>query len=391
VDASRSALAAFVGRHRPVLVAAGILVLSVVMFALDLTGVWGPTLRPFGASAWWGLLTVVPGCALVTAYRRRPLLALALGTVLFVVDAAWFGTVGMLFVLNELIYSATMSLSPRGRHRMLVVLVAVSVGLVAVVAVASDDPRLAVLVALLAFAFFGSPFWWATAVRSAQEVAELHAGRAEDALRLAELREREVVRAERERMARELHDVIAGHLSAVALRSEAALAREPDERRDRDALAAIRQSSLRSLDEMRAQILLLRSGEPDEPVAAADRLDRVAEIAETIGIRVALEVRDVPELPTAIDQAAARIVREALVNAGKHSGGAEVAVTIGAADGELQLEVRSRGGVSRGVGGAGLGLVTMRERAEALGGTFAAGPAPDGWRVSARLPLRVSA
>lgn len=391
MDASRSALAAFVGRHRPVLVAAGILVLSVVMFALDLTGVWGPTLRPFGASAWWGLLTVVPGCALVTAYRRRPLLALALGTVLFVVDAAWFGTVGMLFVLNELIYSATMSLSPRGRHRMLVVLVAVSVGLVAVVAVASDDPRLAVLVALLAFAFFGSPFWWATAVRSAQEVAELHAGRAEDALRLAELREREVVRAERERMARELHDVIAGHLSAVALRSEAALAREPDERRDRDALAAIRQSSLRSLDEMRAQILLLRSGEPDEPVAAADRLDRVAEIAETIGIRVALEVRDVPELPTAIDQAAARIVREALVNAGKHSGGAEVAVTIGAADGELQLEVRSRGGVSRGVGGAGLGLVTMRERAEALGGTFAAGPAPDGWRVSARLPLRVSA
>lgn len=391
MDASRSALAAVVWRHRPVLVAAGILVLSVAMFALDLTGVWGPALRPFGASPWWGLLTVVPGCALVTAYRRRPLLALALGAVLFVVDAAWFGTVGMLFVLNELIYSATMSLTPRGRNRMLVVLVAVSVGLVAVVAVASDDPRLAVLVALLAFAFFGSPFWWATAVRSAQEVAELHAGRAEDALRLADLREREVVRAERERMARELHDVIAGHLAAVALRSEAALAREPDERRDRDALAAIRQSSLRSLDEMRAQILLLRSGEPDEPVAAADRLDRVAEIAETIGIRVALEVRDVPELPAAIDQAAARIVREALVNAGKHSGGAEVAVTIGAADGELRLEVRSRGGESRGVGGAGLGLVTMRERAEALGGTFTAGPTPDGWLVSARLPLQVPA
>lgn len=383
-----SSLVRLVRQHRAVASAVAILALSIALFAVDISGIWGGSGSPFGSSPWWGLLTVVPGCALVALQHRRPLLALALGTALFVADFAWFGTLGMIFVLHELVYSATASLTPAGRRRMLGGLVAIGAVVIALVAIASRDLRTTVLVALLAFALLGTPYWWATAVRRAEEIAELHAERAEDAARLAGLRARDAVRRERERMARDLHDVIAGELSAVALRSEAALTRDADEARDREALGAIRETSLRSLEEMRAMILLLRSGE--EPAVAADRLDRLPEIvAGTAGLEVTLEAERVNGLPAAIDQAGARIVRESLLNAAKHAAGGTAIVRVVPSDDEVRIEVLSHGGTPAGTGGAGLGLVTLRERAEALGGHLTAGPRHGGWRVLAQLPRKL--
>lgn len=377
-------------RHRAPVSAVGILLLTVLLFVLDLGGVWGLAARPFGPSPWWGLLTVVPGCALVALSPRRPVLALAAGAVLLAADFVWFGTVGMLIVINELIYSATMSLDRRGRRRMLVALTSVMVAVPVAALALTGDIRLAVTIALLAFLLLGTPYWWASAVRSAQELAELHEERATDAARLAELRENELVRAERSRMASELHDVVAGRLSAVALRSEAALSRAAEEAHDREALAVIREVSVLGLEEMRAMILLLRSGEV--PATAADRLEQLPDIAAAAtDIEVELDAGDLPALPAALEQAIARIVRESLLNAAKHAAGGHAVVTVGLADEGIRVEVVSTGGVPTATAGSGVGLLTLRERAEAFGGSFEAGPVIGGWRVLAVLPRELRA
>lgn len=387
---------AFMRRHRSAAAAIIIFAVGSLLIALDAGGSWGILLNG-RLDPWWGFATLVPGCIVVAAKHRAPMAALAVGSAIFLVDFAFIGTIALLAVLHEVIYEATVSLGRRGRDRMLAILVALGLVILVGIAVITRDLRTIVFAAIIVFAIIGTPFWWGTAVRSAEEVAELHAARAEDAARLVELREQDAVLDERRRMAGDLHDAIAGHLSAVALRSEAALARPADERQDRDALAAVREASLRSLDEMRSMILLLRSGA--EPIAAADRLDRLADIIEEArdaGLTVTADL-DLPSTPpTAVDQAAARIVRESLRNAAKHAAGGAVDVRVAADSGELELEVRSRGGRPGEAGGAGLGLAMLRERAEALGGTFSAGPdptsaAPDGdaWVVHASLPLGV--
>lgn len=382
---------AFARRHPGPVSALAVLAISVVLLALDVTGLYGPGWRPLGDDPWWGLLTVLPGCLLLAAKNRIPLLALTLGGAVFVVDFVAFGTVGMLLVLHDLIYAATSSLDRAGRLRLLLALVVLALAVLTIVGATTGDVRTTLFAALLVFALLGTPFWWATAVRQAHELAELHAARADDAARMAALREEDAVRAERERMARDLHDVIAGHLSAAALRSEAALARDPDETRDRDALAAVREASVRSLDEMRSMILLLRAGA--DPAAAASRLDRLDAIvgeASASGLEVVVRADELPELPAVVDQAAARILREALVNAAKHAAGARVLVSVVHREGRIDLAVESGRGRDTGAGGSGLGLVTMRERAEALGGRFEAGPAGSGgWTVRAELPAAV--
>ncbi|WP_374205038.1 sensor histidine kinase, partial [Actinotalea sp. C106] len=100
---------------------------------------------------------------------------------------------------------------------------------------------------------------------------------------------------------------------------------------------------------------------------------------------------DLPDLPAAVDQAAYRVLQEALTNAVKHGDGAGVEVAVEHDDEVLHLRVTSTGG-GGGARGAGWGLVTMRERAEALGGTLEAGPtAGRRWVVDARLPLTADA
>lgn len=377
-------------RHRPRIAAGGILALSVAFAAIDMRGIWGAGAPPFGPSPWWGLTTVAVGCVLVATQPRFPLPALVLGTLVFALDGAWFGTLGMVLVMHELVYSATASLGTRGRRWMLVAVVAAVAVIAGSVAAVSHDLRATVLAGLLAFALLGTPYWWATAVRRAEEVGELHAARADDAARLGELREAESVRRERERMADELHDVVAGRLAAVALHSEAALDRDAQPDADRAALVELREAGVRGLAEMREMILLLRRGA--EPLVAAERLDQLAGLLrETTdpGQAVSLEAHDLPALPTMIDQTAARVVREALVNAAKHAPGASTAVRLRAEDGALHIDVRTAGArPGRGPGtGTGLGLEALRRRVEATGGVFAAGPDGEDWLVRAVLPI----
>lgn len=381
----------FVRHHRAGAIAVVIFLVGALLIELGIGGTSGFLL--FGPlDPRWGYVTLVPGCVVVATKRRSPMIALTLGSACFLVDFAFIGSIAMLAVLTDVIFEATMSLDRRGRERMLAILVAFGTVVLVIIALIAGDARTVVFTAIIVFAIIGMPFWWGTSVRSAEEIAELHAARAEDAARLIALRERDAVLEERRRMAGDLHDAIAGHLSAVALRSEAALARSADERLDRDTLLAVRESSLRSLDEMRSMVLLLRSGE--EPIAAADRLDRLVDVigaARTSGLHIETELAIPSSVPTAVDQAAARIVREALRNAERHAGGGSVTVRIAGDTGELELEVRSSGGRPGSHNGSGVGLAMLRERAEALGGVFSAGAQDGTWTVRAALPMEVRA
>ena len=371
------------------------LLAGLVLVAAGLVGLWDGD--PDG-SPWTHALPLAAGCAVMLGKRRRPVAALLAGCALFALDVALGGSVGMLLVLFDLVYSAALYAGPVAVLR----LRAVSWALVLLTLVlgwtATRDLRVTVFLALQTFALLTTPLWWGLAVRGERELGDLARARADDLRDLADLRAAEARTEERARMARDLHDAVAGHVSAIALHAEAALARPPvpGTGRERAALEAVRAASLSSLEEMRALILLLRADAG--PVAAAARLDRLDDLvagARAAGLEVSLTAAPLPPLPAAVEQAAYRVLQEALTNALKHAPGGRAEVTVEAAGGRLVLRVDSAAGrAGSAVPGAGLGLLTMRERAESLGGRFAAGWADDArtrWSVAAELPAAVPA
>lgn len=379
--------------------AAATFLLGLLLLAVGLVGTFGGSRADLvpGAGLWPFVATLAATCLLLLGKARWPLLSLAAGLVVFGVDVALGGSLGVTVGLLDLIHSAALRASARAVRRLGVgVAVCVAGGGVATF-VATGELREAATAALLVFALFGTPLWWGRAVRQQTELAALASARALDLARIGELREQEVVHAERTRMAGDLHDALASHLSAVAIHSEAALAapRAADDeraaRRDHEALAAIRASSVAALREMRSMIDLLRTGEENRtsPARLAELDDLVAGFRGQ-GMEVAVH-RAVPaELPAAVDQAAYRIVQESLANALRHGEGGPVEVTVDLAEGALRVCVTNpvgRADDARAAPSSGVGLLTMRERSEALGGTFTAGRDDDRWQVDATIPL----
>jgi signal transduction histidine kinase len=213
--------------------------------------------------------------------------------------------------------------------------------------------------------------------------------------RLAVAEEHGTVLTERARIARELHDVVAHHVSMIAVRAETAPYRlhglsEPA----RTELAEISQASREALTEMRRLLGVLRSEEP-EPLTApqpgiADlpKLVRAATAAGSNEVTLDIDA-SLPELPAAVGVSAYRIVQEALTNAAQHAPGAPVRVLVGRSGGGLSLSVRNGPGRANPVQrGPGHGVRGMRERASMLGGELAAAPTADGgFEVSATLPV----
>lgn len=394
-------------RGRVVSDAVSTFLVGVLLLAVGLVGTLGGGRAPLVADVdrWVFLLTLVAICAVMLGKARRPLLCLGAGLAVFGVDVALGGSVGVTIALLDLIYSAALRVSARALRRLGVGVVVCVVGGAAATFVATGDLRDTANIALLLFALLGTPLWWGRSVRQQAELAALASARARDLARIGELREQEVVHAERTRMAGDIHDALASHLSAIAIHAEAALAvprpdaEEPPARRDREALSAIRTSSVAALREMRSMIDLLRTGdEPRTSPARLDELDGLVAGFRGEGMAVRLTAPERPTLPAAVDQAAYRIVQEALANALRHGGGGPVEVTLDLDAGALRIEVANdvaarpvaTSGTSCGTvpseGSSGVGLLTMRERAEALGGTFHAGPDGDRWRVRAAIP-----
>jgi signal transduction histidine kinase len=204
--------------------------------------------------------------------------------------------------------------------------------------------------------------------------------------------------AERLRIARELHDIVAHSIGIIAIQAGAAhrvFDASPAEARD--ALAAIEATSRETLSGLRRMVTGLRRAD-EEPGSAGPEygpapgladLGRLAATTLDAGVRVEVDWRGSREpLPADIDLSAFRIIQEAVTNVVHHAGAGECRVVIDRQDGQLSIEVTDGGRGGDPVAGTGYGVTGMRERATLLGGEFSAGPrAGGGFRVTARLPL----
>jgi signal transduction histidine kinase len=224
-------------------------------------------------------------------------------------------------------------------------------------------------------------------------------GRRDRQLQVAErerdLARREAVVEERARIARELHDAIAHHVSMMVIQAGAERrVLEPEQGSTREVLTTIERIGRSALTEMRRLVGMLRTDQPDALLpqpSIADVPDLVARLQDA-GLPVELRIDgERRELPVGIELSAYRVVQEGLTNALKHADGTQVAVHIGYGPGSLELEITDRGtgAAPAAVPGGGQGLVGIRERVALYGGELEAGHVPDGgFRLRVLLPTR---
>jgi signal transduction histidine kinase len=209
---------------------------------------------------------------------------------------------------------------------------------------------------------------------------------------------------ERQRIARELHDVVAHHMSVIAIQAEAGPYRTTNPPPELvESFGEIRASALSGLNELRRVLGVLRSDQPDTmPQPGLEDLPGLLDSARAGGVTVMTDVTGTPRpLPDGVDLSAYRIVQEALSNAMRHAPGSMVQVKLFYGEAALIIEIRNDGvnGAQAdpaapeqerwaGLGGGGHGIIGMRERAAMLGGHLQAGPvADDEFLVTAALPL----
>ena len=201
------------------------------------------------------------------------------------------------------------------------------------------------------------------------------------------------VAEERQRIARELHDVIAHSVSVMTVQAGAVRRLLlPEQERERQALETVESTGREALTEMRRLVGLLREqGAMPEfaPQPSMRTLDVLVGTIREAGLPVDLAVEGEPrELPPGVDLSAYRLVQEALTNALKYAGPAHAWVTLRWRDDELELEVANDGRSDAVTNGSGHGLAGMRERVALYGGTLEAGPRPGGgFVVRCHLPL----
>ncbi|GAA4093078.1 sensor histidine kinase [Nonomuraea soli] len=199
---------------------------------------------------------------------------------------------------------------------------------------------------------------------------------------------------ERLRIARELHDVIGHNISMINVQAGSALhgfKKRPEEAEE--ALRTIKDTSKETLRQLRSTLGMLRQVDEDAPIAPAASLARLDELTRASGLRVVTRVTgSLHDLPAEVDLAAARIVKEALTNVVRHSGGDSATMTVTRDPDLLTVRVEDDGPGASFTDGTGFGLQGMRERAAALGGSLVAGPrTPSGFHVIAELPLKGTA
>ncbi len=222
--------------------------------------------------------------------------------------------------------------------------------------------------------------------------------RAAEAVRAQRERAEAAVVSERARIARELHDVAAHHLSGMVIQAAAV-----ERLIGRDAEAAksgaawIRSQGKATLENLRQVVGLLRDrggdGDGNAPIPGVSALPALVAEARQLGSEVDFECSGDPlRLPPIADISLYRIAQQSLTNARQHAPGAGVRVSLAYGDEDVTLEV-ANGPAARGeladVGRGGTGLVGMRERADLVGADLTAGPSGDGgWRVKVELPVR---
>ncbi|MEU5951663.1 sensor histidine kinase [Streptomyces sp. NPDC047525] len=351
----------------------------------------------------WLLYAVSVGALLV---RSRWPVAVSVVTGAACAGWALYGHIGEL--LNLPVMVALYALAAQGDRRRTVrtaVIAALVSGVVSVIAgkdVAQPQgaPLLEMLWPLV-------PLLLGEVVRGRRELMKEYADRAERAEADREREARRKVDQERVRIARELHDVVAHTVSAMTVQAGLALdALDSRPEVARTAMRQVRTSGKEAVRELRATVGVLREGRRVASVDPAPRLAQLGELVEGVrgtGLRVSLHTdtdtgtdTDTAtggrELPQLVELAAYRIVQEALTNVIKHADARHVAVSVATAGGRLAVEITDDGPLTTTAAattsGEGYGLIGMRERATAVGGTLEAGPLPGGgWRVRAVIPV----
>jgi signal transduction histidine kinase len=248
---------------------------------------------------------------------------------------------------------------------------------------------------------FVALFWWllglsvvglGVLVRSQRRSSELQRdAREREAERTAH--ERAVVAEERQRIARELHDVVSHNVSASILQAGAAeelLKTDPE--RAAMALRSIQEMGREAIGEMRRMLGIIREDGATGPAPPQPRLSDLGALVERAGgpgidARLVIE-GDVAELAPGLELSAYRIVQEALTNVTKHAAASRVVVSVRYGESDLLVEVQDDGASATLSNRAGHGLVGMRERMDLLGGELWHGPAPGGgYLVRARVPV----
>ncbi|MGW0768486.1 sensor histidine kinase [Streptomyces sp. NPDC002676] len=261
-------------------------------------------------------------------------------------------------------------------------------GVWAYAGVVSDTPSMASVLGQ-ALLYCSVLVWFGhLAQRSAELTRRLRAEQAE--------RARQAVAEERGRIARELHDVVAHHMSVISV--QAGLARfvfASDPAKARGALGTIADTSGEALEELRRMLQVLREEDPEAPERAPmPTLERLGELVDRVragGLPVELTVEGTARpLPPGVELCAYRVVQEALTNALKHAGRARARVELGYGTHDLTVRVTDDGEgaiQARVPTRGGHGLIGMRERAKLYGGTISVGPrAEGGFEVHLTLP-----
>jgi signal transduction histidine kinase len=333
---------------------------------------------------------LIAGMTLPLVARRRLPRAVAIGTVGCVVAAAAMGfPVGIgpfaaLFALCSLAYTTS-------RGDTLLVGVPAGIALVAGFVVGPGGASASNVVGNLLVSGFTLLVGRLLRVRRDQNALLAERNRELEALREAE--KRSAIVDERMRIAREVHDVVGHSLVAITLQARAGLRRlQRSPERAGQALREIEALASRALEETRTAVATIRSGTDVTALRPQPTLAELPDLVESMcGPELDVQLVVDPaahELTPRLQAAAYRIVQESLSNAAKHAHHARTEVRITHAGDALTVEVADDSRNTAPAVGDGSGLRGMRERAEQLGGSLEAGPAPDrGWRVRARLPV----
>ncbi|MEV7398862.1 histidine kinase [Streptomyces sp. NPDC091267] len=350
---------------------------------------------------WIALVPLVVMSVLELLRRSAPQTALVIGTLALLVDQFTVGNLATVLMFTDVMYAAVLYGTPAAARRIPVttflITVAVTIGFLGWFR-SAEALLIGIVTGLVSFV----PALTGVSVRNHRDAAETARLRADQTALLAEMDRAQAVTAERARMARELHDMVANHLSAIAIHSTAALSID-DPATSRNALGVIRENSVDGLAEMRRLIGLLRAGGADREPSTSPTLGSLDALigqhrtnAASSGLTCTLvDSRAEPgPLPAPVELAAYRIVQESLTNALKHAAPGPVEVGLGQAEGRLTVQVTSVLGDRPGprAPGSGAGLVGMQERVALLGGEIEAGPVANGngtkiWRVRAELPV----
>jgi signal transduction histidine kinase len=349
--------------------------------------------EPYHTPTWWTVALVLLATFPVMFRRRNPVWAL--GAVLAGQLACEYWHIFGPTWLAVLVAVYSLGAHTDGRRRASACAGALVVVLVAgTVAVAVGDVDL--IDVIPAIGLLTAAFVIGDNVRRRRQHVESLADRAERAERERDLLARERVAEERNRIARELHDIVAHSVSVMVIQASAArrnLASRPDEATA--LLENVERTGRQTMDELRQVLGVLRD---EGGRALAVPLPTLADLPALVEIG-ALPTRlsitgDTDRVPAGVAVSVYRIVQEALTNAHRHAGpGASVAVHVAVAAADVAIEVADDGrGASSTNAADGYGLIGMRERATAAGGSFRAGPRRGGgWSVHATIPFPVSA